>query len=211
MIEASDLEQVAAAIPEPAGNTVSVAVDGLAGAGKSTFCASLASALRAHGRTAVQASADGFHNPREVRYRRGRMSPEGFWLDSYDYRRFIDEVLIPFDQGEGASFRTAIYDKSAEQQLDVEPQPVPPSSTLLVDGLFLLRDELIDHWDFTVFLDVEPEVALDRLSLREGRSADSVLDLNRRIIDGQALYFAACEPRSRASLVINNSEPARSL
>src|SRR5712691_8489252 len=62
-----------------------VGVDGVDGAGKTHFADELAELLKASGRSAIRASVDGFHNPKAVRYRRGRGSPEGFFHDSYDY------------------------------------------------------------------------------------------------------------------------------
>ena len=47
-----------------------VAVDGVDGAGKTTFCDELASVLRAQGRAVVRASVDDFHHPRAIRWRR---------------------------------------------------------------------------------------------------------------------------------------------
>src|SRR5690606_29224558 len=55
---------------------VRVAIDGVDGAGKSTFADELAGPLQKLGRPVIRASADSFHNPREIRYRRGRHSPE---------------------------------------------------------------------------------------------------------------------------------------
>jgi hypothetical protein len=34
-----------------------------------------------------------------VRYRRGRSSPEGFWLDSFNYERLRADVLEPLGPG----------------------------------------------------------------------------------------------------------------
>ena len=56
---------------------VRVGVDGVDGAGKTTFADELARALRAEGRPVVRVSLDDFHNPRAVRYRLGRESPAG--------------------------------------------------------------------------------------------------------------------------------------
>ncbi|MGV0153296.1 hypothetical protein ACSW29_08165 [Rhodococcus sp. GB-02] len=40
------------------------------------------SALR--GSPLIAIHVDDFLNPSKIRHRRGRQSPEGFWLDSYD-------------------------------------------------------------------------------------------------------------------------------
>jgi ABC-type glutathione transport system ATPase component len=69
-----------------------VGVDGVDGAGKTTFCDGLAQVLRSRGREVVRASVDDFHHPRAIRWQRGRTSPEGFFLDSYDYERFAGKL-----------------------------------------------------------------------------------------------------------------------
>src|SRR5262245_47953937 len=75
---------------------VRVAVDGVDGVGKTTFADKLGRVVELIGRTVIRSSVDGFHNPRELRYRRGRTSPEGFYFDSYDYpalRRYLLDPL----------------------------------------------------------------------------------------------------------------------
>ena len=78
---------------------VPVGIDGGDGSGKTTFADDLAAVLRSVGRAAARVSVDDFHNPREVRYRRGRTSPSGFWLDSFDYDRLREYVLAPLGPG----------------------------------------------------------------------------------------------------------------
>lgn len=54
---------------------VRIGIDGVDGAGKTIFADELAEVLRAAGQKVVRVSIDGFHNPREVRYVRGRSFP----------------------------------------------------------------------------------------------------------------------------------------
>ena len=77
-----------------------VAVDGRGGAGKTVFADELAAVLTAAGRTVVRGSVDGFHRPRADRYRRGRTSALGYWLDAFDYDRLASGLLDPFGRGE---------------------------------------------------------------------------------------------------------------
>lgn len=79
----SVLDAVAEAVPGPGVDAaVRVAVDGVDGAGKTVFADQLGDVLTALGRPVIRASVDDFHRPRAERYRRGRDSPIGFWLDS---------------------------------------------------------------------------------------------------------------------------------
>jgi uridine kinase len=199
------LRFVAARIPQPAdGRWVRVAVDGPDGAGKTTFADDLAAVLRSSERPVVRVSVDGFHAPRVVRYRRGRDSPEGFWLDSYDYPRFRADVLDPFGPGGSGSYRSAAHDVGTDTPSSPEPQTADQGSVLVVDGIFLLRDELADVWDLSVFLDVPFGETVRRMVVRDGIDPDVEHPGTRRYVEGQRLYFAACDPLRRADVVIDN-------
>lgn len=79
-----------------------VGVDGVDGSGKTTFTARLADALRPS--TVLVIHADDHLNPPEVRYARGRSSPEGFWLETYDLRSMIAAVDHACRASDGGSF-----------------------------------------------------------------------------------------------------------
>ncbi len=180
-----------------------VAVDGVDGAGKTTFCDALAEVLRARGRAVVRASVDDFHHPRAHRWQRGRTSPEGFFLDSFDYERFAELLLVPF--AAGRPFRRASHDLVTDAYVDAPAEVAPPSALLLVDGIFLHRDEVVDHWDFSVFLDVDFAVSVARMAVRDGSPSDPDDPRNRRYVEGQRLYFAKCDPARRADLVLDHN------
>lgn len=90
------LVRLAATIAElHPGRIVRVAIDGVDGAGKTTLADALAPVVAAQSRPVIRASVDGFHHPRAVRYARGRHSPDGFYLDSYNYVAFRKLLLAP--------------------------------------------------------------------------------------------------------------------
>lgn len=190
----------------PTDGLVRVGVDGVDGAGKTTFCDELAEVLRDRGRVVVRASVDDFHHPSALRWQRGRTSPEGFFLDSFDYARFTADLLVPF--GAGQPFRRASHDLATDAYVDSPAEIVPPPATLLVDGIFLHRDEVVDHWDFSVFLAVDFAVSVARMAQRDGSPADPDDPRNQRYVGGQRLYFAKCDPAGRASLVVDYNDLA---
>lgn len=184
-----------------------VAVDGVDGSGKTTFAAALALALEQRGTSVASVSVDDFHHPRAVRHGRGKDSPEGFWLDSYDYPTFRAEVLDPFGPDGSRRYRPAAHDVDTDELVHGGWVTVPADAVLVVDGIFLHRDELTECWDFSIFLDVPFEVTALRMAARDGTSPDPGDVSMRRYVEGQRIYLAACAPRSRASVVIDNADP----
>ncbi len=67
----------------PGAGVIRVGIDGVDGAGKTTFAEELALVLEGIGKPTIRASVDGFHYPRAHRYRLGQTSPRGFFQDSY--------------------------------------------------------------------------------------------------------------------------------
>jgi uridine kinase len=198
---------VAGRVPLAKGSAcVRVAVDGPDGAGKTRFADDLAAVLRAAGRQVVRISVDGFHHPRAIRYRRGRDSPEGFWLDSYDYAQFRTDVLEPLGLDGSRRYRSAAHHVATDTVLTSETQLAAPGSVLVIDGIFLQRHELADAWDLTVFLDVPFGETVRRMAVRDGTDPDVEHPRTRRYVEGQRLYFAACQPHSRADVLVDNTD-----
>ncbi|MCR6688781.1 uridine kinase [Cellulomonas sp.] len=156
-----------------------LAIDGIGASGKSTFAGALVEHVAP--RAVALLHADDFFRPADVRHARGRFSPEGFWLDTYDHDRLT------------AAVRRAGAD----------------GTLVVVEGTFLLRDELVGLWDRSVYLDVPFDVARVRMRRRGGLD-ESVADLLLDRYEGaQRIYHALARPWERASVVVDTTEPAR--
>jgi uridine kinase len=190
-----------------------VAVDGVDGAGKTIFADELADVLGPTGRQVIRASADDFLNPRAVRYRLGRASPDGFFLDSYDYEALRRFVLDPLAPGGSRRFRRRAFDLDADEPLETPEEMATEGAILILDGLFLHRDELCGIWDYSIFLDVAFAVSVARCAARGTKWASADVDApsNRRYVVGQQLYLARCTPQRRATRVIDNANLATPL
>ena len=187
---------------------VRVAIDGVDGVGKTTLADELADAVRAHRRPVIRASVDGFHNPRSMRYRLGRSSPEGYFRDSFNYAALTTVLLAPLGPGGTRLYRRAVFNYRIDSELDTPFETASPDAILLFDGVFLHRPELLSHWDLSLFLDAPFEITIPRAAGRDGSSPDVNAPENRRYVEGQQLYLKSCEPKSKASIVINNSNLA---
>jgi uridine kinase len=192
------LLQIAERIPDGA----RVAIDGVDGVGKTTFADALAAVMD---RETIRVSLDDFHHVRAIRFQRGGTA-EGFWLDAFDFERFRREVLEPLGPGGSRRYRSRGHDLKTDQVLDPPWEIAPPGAVLIVDGLFLHRDELYQHWDFSVFLDAPFALTVAQMADRDGTFPDPAHPSNQRYVGAQLLYFAACAPRDRATVVIDNSD-----
>jgi uridine kinase len=168
------------------------------------FADALAQRLERDDVIVVRTGIDHFHNPRAVRYARGKDSPEGFFRDSYDLKALREALLFPARVN--LPFRTAVFDHRSDRPVASNPVSVPPAAVLVFDGLFLHREELRDEWDLTIFLDVPFEVSYARMAMRDGSNPDPRAPANRRYYEGQQLYFREVGPQQRADILLDYSD-----
>jgi uridine kinase len=183
------IDQLAATVDALApGRRVVVAIDGPDAAGKTTLAG-------AHARRMT---------------RRGDESPEGYYEDSFDHEALLGELLVPFRAG-AETVSTSWFDHRSDQPLRTEATGIPRTTALVVDGVFLMRPELRDYWDLTVYLNVPEAVSVARVLTRDGDLLAGEEGVRRRYkrryLPGQALYRAAASPFGRADIVIDNSDP----
>jgi uridine kinase len=186
--------------------TFRVAIDGVDGAGKTTFADELGGFVAAMGRPVIRASVDGFHNPKAVRYQRGRHSPEGFFEDSYNYSALKKYLLDPLSSDGSRRYRRAYFDHVTDDIVPANDVEALPSSILLIDGIFLHRPELLTYWDASIFLQTEFAVSVARCASRDGSSPDPAAPSNRRYVEGQRLYLRSCQPETKATIVIDYND-----
>lgn len=194
------------------GRPVRVAIDGRTASGKTSLADELAAALLNHKRPIIRTSIDGFHRPRSERYARGRYSGEGYYHDARDLSAIVDRLLAPLGPSGDRRYRTASFDLDADLPLDQEPQTAAGDAILIVDGTFLQRLELRDHWDATVFVRTSLEVSefrglrRDMTSMGGEEQARKVYSL--RYHPAYALYDQLCAPERHSDAIIDNDDLA---
>lgn len=194
-----------------------VAIDGIDGAGKSTFADEVADACRAADIPVVRSTIDSFHRPRADRHARGATSPVGFYLDSHDLDTIRTELLTPFRNGGTA--RLAAFDEPSDRPVLGPEHVVGDGDVLLFDGIFLQRPELRDFWHFVVYLEASERVRLGRVALVLDdlptdplRVVDHVLTWVARIdrySSGMRYYADLVDPHAGAGLVVDNNDLER--
>lgn len=103
-----------------------------------------------------------------------------------------------------------MFDHRTDASIDAPFEEVPGNAVVIVEGMFLHRDELVDRWDWSVLLDVPFAETARRMARRDGSHTDPEHPTMRRYVEGQRIYFAACRPRERATVVVDNTRPVPS-
>jgi uridine kinase len=160
-----------------------VGIDGPDAAGKTTLADCLAARLPG---PVLRIFVDDFLQPHEARYARGELSPEGYYRDSVDLPRFVEQ-LRAFEAG----------------------GPTQPA-VLVADGIFLLRPELAPFWTLSVYLAVSEAQTLARAHVRDRALFGSIEEVDRRYraryLPGQALYRSDVDPERAAHVVVDNDD-----
>jgi len=169
------------------GQTVILALDGMAAAGKTTAAAAL-SALWG----APVVHMDDFYLPPDLRTPKRLAEPGG----NVHYERFETEVLPHLRDREEFSYRLfdcGLMDYRGEAA-------VPAADVVIVEGAYARHPRFGDYADVTVFFAVDPAEQARRIQIRNG--PEKWKQFQARWIPMENDYHAAFRTRERADFVI---------
>jgi len=114
-------------------------------------------------------------------------------------------LLNPLKSEFGAKYKTKYFNVETDKFVESEFQIFETKSILIFDGIFLHRKELIDYWDFSIFLKVSRQETLKRIFKRDKKgSTDIKASSNKRYVEGQKIYFEKEKPMQKATIIIDN-------
>ncbi|MBT4222966.1 MAG: hypothetical protein HOD72_00730 [Opitutae bacterium] len=189
---------------------VRVGIDGVSASGKTFFADELGDVLRNMGHEVVRVGMDGFHNPRETRHRRGVFSVEGYVEDSFNYSAIRELVLNPLGPLGDLKYHPEIYDHTVEQSIISSPVEVSSSAILILEGVMLFRDEIVDCFDYKILVQASDGVALGRAKKRDLKHFGDIQLLlekyTKRFMPGQSYYREKCNPDLVADAILLNDD-----
>jgi uridine kinase len=195
--EQDDYERIVKAIAGRTGSGFAlVAIDGTGGAGKSTFAAALARRLGGPGRNAI-VHGDDFYRALPAS-RRLLLSPQEGYHQYFDWQRLRDQVLAPLASGQPARYQR--YDWPTGQLAPGELHHLPPSGTVLVEGVYTARPELADYYDLTILVDTPRDVCLQRLDQRGHDHGPG--NWNERWRAAEEHYLTVTSPATRLDMTV---------
>jgi uridine kinase len=182
-----------------------VAIDGVDGAGKTTFASELAPYIESSGRPVIRASVDGFRHPGEAGYKSAEGSPEGYFNESYNYQLLKKLLIEPLSPGGSGIYVPAVFNVETNSPIPIIKKQAKPRSILLLDGIFLHRPELRMYWDYSIFLDVNFDISARRCHYKNNRSPNNPAR-EKRYVEGQKIYLSRCNPKRYASIIVDNND-----
>ncbi|MBZ5631545.1 MAG: hypothetical protein LAO55_00335 [Acidobacteriia bacterium] len=140
----------------------------------------LGQVLSGGGFEVLRPSVDGFHHPRERRYRQGEYSARGYYEDAYDYDAVVRSLL----------------------------DPLPQNTILLFEGIFVFRSQINAFWDYRILVDIDAETSFAR-SLARDTGVIGPADVVRRKLEiryepAWQIYVDEQDPEAAADVVIDN-------
>lgn len=190
-----------------------IAVDGRCASGKTTLADELATAITARWPELeiLRPSIDGFHYPRESRYRQGEFSAHGYYEDAYDYAMIIESLLRPLSGNDFPVWcKQMCHDWRTDLPADAPPVPVGANAVLLFEGVFVLRKAINPYWDLRILVDVDAECSISRAVERDAGDVGSrEITLNKyrlRYEPAWQLYIEEEHPELKADFVVHNED-----
>lgn len=165
-----------------------VCIDGFGGSGKST----LSDTIRDAPEVSAVVEGDDFYGPSDTDW--AGFSPQEGYERFFDHERLAREVLRPLGRGEHTRYQR--YDW--QNNVLGDWVDLPAEGVVVVEGVYMLRPQLREFWDLSIFVDTPWPIRLDRQVSRGENTEDDI----RLWTDAEKYYERAFEPASRADLVL---------
>jgi uridine kinase len=117
----------------------------------------------------------------------------------YDWRRMKEQVLKQLITNRAGYYPR--YDWNTDRLADW--QIVPVGGMVIIEGIYVLRKELADFYDYKIWVDCPREIRLARGIERDGESARETWESNWMVAEDK--YVREQSPFERADLVVDGS------
>ena len=172
-------------------STCLVAVDGCGGSGKSTFAKELA---KLSADIAI-IHMDDFYKPSTQRDK-GTVIQKHVGAD-VDWQRLKKEVLVPLTNNENSKYQ--MYDWSSDML--GKWNTVYFGGIVVVEGVYSLREELADLYDYKIFVDCSRKIRLERGIKRDGEGSRDIWEKNWMVQEDR--YMKKHKPYEKSDLIID--------
>ena len=130
--------------------------------------------------------------------------------DSFDYPAVREKILKPLGPGGNRWYSPEIFDHQKGESVKPVLREASVDSILLFEGVMLLREELIDFFDFRILVICSEKVILERAKIRDlehfGNLETLLEKYGHRFIPGQKKHLDKNRPERTAHLLFFNDD-----
>ncbi len=187
-----------------------VGIDGQGCSGKSTLSQNIKDSLIKSGVKAEVVSIDDFCNKRAIRYSDELPCWEQHYYNNFDYIKFERDILKKARTTGKIEFSDFVLDTLEDEYTKNLDVSLDSEGILIVEGIFILKNEFKKYYDYSIMLVVEIDEQLRRASERDiFKNVNLKMLLNKyndRYIPAYKLYENIDMPCSFVDLIIDNTK-----
>jgi len=179
-------------------------IDGLSGAGKSTFANNLKNELSKKGIEGLLIQIDDHIVQRSKRYDTGYEEWYEYYFLQWDIEKLAEKLFLCLKENEH-SINLPFYDKTHDQ-IQNRVLSLSNYNLIIIEGVFLQRTEWRQFFDYLIYLNCNKETRYDRVRKRDtylGNETEIIKKYKRRYWKGEEYYLKNENPISKANLVID--------
>lgn len=185
-------------------HTLIIGIDGLGGAGKSTISDSLYKSLTEEKYNVTLLHIDDFIHPKAIRYNDNYSEWECYYNLQWRYDYLIDKIITPIKNGTDINSEIELYDKDNDTYYLSEIN-IPVGSIVIIEGVFLQRNELSNVFDYMIYIDIPEEIRLERVLERDGYIGDKEqikAKYDNRYFPAEHHYTEIYSPSKKADYIV---------
>ena len=178
-----------------------IGIDGLGGSGKTMYAYKLQQQLEG----SVILHLDDFVHKKEVRYNENYEEWYCYYHLQWRYDYLIQKLLLPLKSGLDVNETIEVYNRETDSYILREIE-IPAGTTVIVEGVFLQRPELRPYFETVIYLELDQETRLQRITDRDiymGNKKEIALKYNQRYFPAEEKYIEQCNPLALADIVEN--------
>jgi len=190
---------------------VLVAISGKDGSGKTTMADKLAVFMkRLTSREIIRISIDDFMNKREVRYTPTESAGRSCYEYTFNMDSFKKNVLEPLQPSGSHRYRSKVFDHATDAEQLSPIRQATSSAIVIIDGVFLFKEELNNCWNLRILLSTDDETAIERGAHRDAARLGSYEAARQKYVDryiaSQKIYYDEEHPEQKADIIIDNND-----
>jgi uridine kinase len=184
-----------------------VGINGVDTSGKTELTNALEASLRESGVKVSTVHFDTFTNPKSQRHS-GLDAVDNYYNHTFDVDSLRRHILEPIAEGQLPKIVLRHVDSRDDSILVEHAYDMPSApSVVLVEGVFLFRPELQDHFRLKIFVDISTSAMRERAMIRDVPRFGFVAlaKLMNKYIPAQERYMHDVMPGNISDIIIDNS------